>query len=390
MSLEEIRQKIDEIDSQLLPLFVERMKCAEEVAKTKMETNLPIFNAQREEQILDKAASRAKEYDCEAKMLYTTMMALSRARQHKMMLSGGETRREMEKALEHRPTLDESSLGQIIACPGADGSHSHEAARLLFPHREIAFYECFRDVFQAVERGDAAFGLVPVENSSAGSVTEVYDLILKYRFRIVGATTLKINHCLAVPQSGSWETIHTVYSHPQALAQCSELIAKHHWETMEYSNTATAAKMAGEKQDPSYGVICSRMAAEQYGLKILAENVQNNNRNRTRFIAIHREMLLPKDANKISLCFSLPHTTGSLYSVLARFAMNGLNLTKIESRPISSDSISEGDRFEYDFYLDFTGNVSNPKTLDLICELSSEMTNFSFLGNYVELTERSV
>ena len=170
MSLEEIRQKIDEIDSQLLPLFVERMKCAEEVAKTKMETNLPIFNAQREEQILDKAASRAKEYDCEAKMLYTTMMALSRARQHKMMLSGGETRREMEKALEHRPTLDESSLGQIIACPGVDGSHSHEAARLLFPHREIAFYECFRDVFQAVERGDAAFGLVPVENSSAGSV----------------------------------------------------------------------------------------------------------------------------------------------------------------------------------------------------------------------------
>ena len=203
MSLNKIRQKIDEIDAQLLPLFVERMKCAEVVAKTKMETNLPIFNAEREEQILNKVASRAEEYDCEAKMLYTTMMALSRARQHKMMLSGSETRKEVEQALERRPTLDESSLGQTIACPGVDGSHSHEAARLLFPSRNIAFYECFQEVFQSVERGDAAFGLVPVENSSAGSVTEVYDLILKYRFRIVGATTMKINHSLAVPQNGS-------------------------------------------------------------------------------------------------------------------------------------------------------------------------------------------
>lgn len=384
MSLKEIREKIDEIDAQLLPLFVERMKCAEVVAQTKLATHQPIFNAQREEEILNRVASRAKEYDCEAKMLYTTMMALSRARQHKMMLSGDAIRKQIQASLAQLAGLEESSLGKCIACPGVEGSHSHEAARQLFPHRDLLFCEYFQEVFEALARGDVDFGLVPVENSSAGSVTEVYDLILKYRFHIVGAVSLKIRHCLAVPKGGSWEGIKSIYSHPQALAQCSELIAKHRWDTIEYSNTATAAKMASEQNNPSYGVICSQIAAETYGLTVLETDIQNRNQNRTRFIALHRDMLLPKDANKISLCFSLPHTTGSLYSVLARFAMNGLNLTKIESRPTSSDSVCEDGRFEYDFYLDFTGNVGNDKTLDLICELSSEMPNFSFLGNYPE------
>lgn len=382
MSLTQIREKIDEIDAQLLPLFIERMQCAETVAKTKLETNQPIFNAEREEQILSRVAERAREYGCEAKMLYTTLMALSRARQHKLMLSGKETRREIEVALQHRATLDESSRGKIIACPGVACSHSHEAAQLLFPNREIRFFECFPDVFRAVEQGDADFGFVPVENSSAGSVTQVYDLILKYRFRIVGAVTQSIRHCLAAAPGGSMDTLRTIYSHPQALAQCSGLIARHHWDTAEATNTACAAKLAGEKHDPSLGVICSTSAAKQYGLAVLQDNVQDNDRNRTRFIAIHREMLLPQDANKISLCFSLPHTTGSLYTVLARFAMNGLNLTKIESRPAAHTSGE--DSFEYDFYLDFTGNVENPNTRDLLCELSCEMQNFSFLGNYVE------
>lgn len=384
MSLKEIREKIDEIDAQLLPLFVERMKCAEIVAETKLATNQPIFNAQREEEILNRVASRAGEYGCEAKMLYTTMMALSRARQHKMMLSGDAMRKQVQASLQHPADLCAIAKDKRIACPGVEGSHSHEAARKLFANHDLCFYEYFQEVFEALANGDVEFGLVPVENSSAGSVTDVYDLILKYRFHIVGATTLQIRHCLAAAKTASLASIRTVYSHPQALAQCSEKIAAHRWETAEYSNTATAAKMAAEQNNPAYGVICSHTAAEQYGLNILEEGIQNRLQNRTRFIVLHRDMLLPKDANKISLCFSLPHTTGSLYSVLGRFAMNGLNLTKIESRPTSSDSVREDGQFEYNFYLDFTGNAADPKTLDLICELSSEMPNFSFLGNYAE------
>ncbi len=384
MSLKEIRQKIDEIDAQLLPLFVQRMKCAETVAETKLATNQPIFNPQREEEILNRVASRANEYDCEAKMLYTTMMALSRARQHKMMHSGDPLRKQIQASLSHPLSLPEISRGKRIACPGAQGSHSHEAAKELFPNHDLCFYEYFQEVFEALASGEVEFGLVPVENSSAGSVTDVYDLILKYRFHIVGAVSLQIQHCLAATPKASLDTIQTVCSHPQALAQCSERIAKRHWDTAEYSNTATAAKRASQQNDPSCGVICSKAAAETYGLTVLAENIQNRSQNRTRFIVLHRDMLLLEDANKISLCFSLPHTTGSLYSVLGRFAMNGLNLTKIESRPACTDCVREDGGFEYDFYLDFTGNVANPKTLDLICELSSEMPNFSFLGNYAE------
>lgn len=384
MSLKEIREKIDEIDAQLLPLFVQRMQCAESVAETKLATNQPVFNAQREEEILNRVSSRAKEYDCEAKMLYTTMMALSRARQHKMMHSGDALRKQVQASLSHPCDLLAIARGKRIACPGAEGSHSHEAAQELFPGHAFCFYEYFQEVFEALANGEVEFGLVPVENSSAGSVTDVYDLMLKYRFHIAGAVSLQIRHCLAAAQDASLESIRRICSHPQALAQCSELIARHRWETAESSNTATAAKLASKQQDPSCGVICSTAAAQAYGLKVLEENVQNRCQNRTRFLVLHRDMLLPKDANKISLCFSLPHTTGSLYSVLARFAMNGLNLTKIESRPTRSDTVREDGRFEYDFYLDFTGNVSNPKTLDLICELSSEMPNFSFLGNYAE------
>ncbi len=379
MSLSEIRKKIDEIDSQLLPLFVERMKCAEIVAKNKLEQNLPIFNAERENQILDKVALSARDFDTEAKMLYTVMMSLSRMRQHKLMNSGEATRKQISDTMATSASLDALSQGKTVACVGR-GSYGHEAASALFPQCQVSFQSSHDDVFQALEQGAADIGVLPVENSSAGSVSEVYDLIMQYRFCIIAAATVQIRHCLAAPKGASLETVRTVTSHPQALCQCAEFIRAHGFQPIQDVNTAIAARQIAARNDPSCGVVCSELAANLYGLEILQRGVQNNKHNRTRFVAIKKDMAFPTGADKISLCFSLDHITGSLYSVLGRFAMHGLNLTKIESRPARNVI----DDFQYDFYLDFSGSVTDDKTLDLICELSSELKSFSFLGNYVE------
>ena len=253
MELSEIRKKIDEIDAKLLPLFVERMQCAEQVAQTKKERGLPIFNAQREQEILDKVALSTPDFDCEAKMLYTVMMALSRARQHKLLHSGASVREEIERALQASP----SPSVPKVACPGVFGSFSHEAAKSLLPNGEVQFYTGFPDIFQAIETGGCRFGVVPVENSSAGSVAEVYDLLLHYRFHIVGAAVLQIRHCLAAPQGASLASVRKVYSHPQALAQCSQLLHSQGWDGVQHSNTAAAAKMVAQAGDPSQAAICS-------------------------------------------------------------------------------------------------------------------------------------
>lgn len=386
MNLEEIRTKIDAIDTQLLPLFVQRMQYAQQVAQAKQAQNLPIFHPQREAEILARTAQNAGEFSSEATMLYATLMALNRSRQHKLLGSGAALRTRIASALQKKHSLQTAATGRTIAFQGVAGSFSHAAAAQLFPSCTMLPFESFRSVFQALQSGQADFGLLPVENSSAGSVVEVYDLILNYRFSIVGAAALHVHHCLAAPKGVAISDIRTIYSHPQALAQCSDLIDMHNWKPIQHSNTAAAAKMlskmAEENGVKDAAAICSRTAASLYGLQILQEDIQNNNQNRTRFAALSKEMFIPENADKISLCFSLPHTTGSLYSVLARFALSGLNLTKIESRPLKEN---DSGQFCYNFYLDFTGNVNHPDTLDLLCALSEELPDFSFLGNYVEL-----
>ncbi|WP_283609498.1 bifunctional chorismate mutase/prephenate dehydratase [Faecalispora anaeroviscerum] len=371
MTLEEIRKKINEIDDHLLPLLAARLDCGRQVAAVKKGSGSPVLNPEREREILDRMENRAGEYGREVRVIYAACMEASRSLQHRILGSGEALRTLIQSAKESRP------VGGRIACPGAEGSYSHQAALRLFPGEEITFCPLFGDVFQALKEGTADFGILPVENSSAGSVTEVYDLILKYRFFITAATTVKIEHCLAAPQGVRREDVQTVYSHPQALSQCSEYLKNNGLATEPFSNTAAAAKMAAQ-QGGSIGVICSQQAAETYGLTILDRDIQNSRSNCTRFVAVCRDPIIPPDAQKISLCFSLPHTTGSLSGVLSRFAMHGLNLTKIESRPLADKN------FEYDFYLDFTGNVRQFDTLDLIAALYEELPRFSFLGNYRE------
>ncbi|MCY1713869.1 chorismate mutase [Caproiciproducens galactitolivorans] len=372
MTLEEIRKEIDQIDEALLPLFLKRMECAKKVAAIKKESGQPVLNTEREQAILDRIGSRAGEYGGEARLLYSNMMDMSRSLQHSLLGSGRELRATIRAAGE-KPEKAEK-----IACLGEIGSYSHEALEQLYPHAFPQFHSDFGGIFAAVESGDADLGLLPVENSSAGSVGEVYDLILQYRYSIVAATTLLVRHCMASAKKVDAHSIATVYSHPQALSQCSEYIEKNDLHAMPCSSTAAAAQMIAQRQEAGIAAICSEHAARQYKLHILENDIQNSSNNRTRFIVISRRLFIPGGAQKISLCFSLLHKTGSLYSVLARFAAAGLNLTKIESRPIA------GKNFEYDFYLDFTGNVHEERTLNLLCALNDELPRFSFLGNYIE------
>lgn len=369
LRLAQERQEIDQIDRELLPLFLRRMACSQRVAQLKGAAGKPVLQPQREKEILERVSSQAGDLGPSAAALYQAIMTISRAKQHGILGKDCPLRELERTAARSLP----QPLGRVV-CQGVRGAYSHKAARRLFGGEDIEFVPEFNQVFQAVSQG--ALGVLPVENSAAGSVIAVYDLILKYRFYIVGAVDVRVEHCLAAAAPGP---VTRVISHPQGLAQCSELIAGRGLQAEEYSNTAAAAKRVAESKEPGLAAICSEEAAERYGLTILERNVQNVRNNTTRFVAISQAAVFPENASKISLCFSLPHVTGSLYGVLQRFSVLGLNLTKIESRPIP------GRDFEYDFYLDFTGSIHDPETLDLICALHQELPRFSFLGNYIEL-----
>lgn len=371
--LNEIRKDINEIDDKLLELYKRRMDCAEEVGYYKKEKNIPILNEKREEDILNKIEENGGKYGASARMLYSTIMELSRALQYNIVGSGKALRETLAKAEEAVP-----KTGVKVAYQGIKGANGHEAALRLFPEGEVLPYKSFEDVFLAVENGEVSFGVVPVENSTAGSVSAVYDLILKHRFYIVGALDLHIDYCLCGLKQSDFSDIEKVWTHPQSIAQCENYIAKNNFEAVPKANTAFAARDVAEEKRLNVAAICSYKAAEEYGLKILDNHIQDIDKNTTRFIIISKKLYIPAEADKISLCFNLPHITGSLYSVLCRFNSLGFNLTKIESRPIGSG-------FEYLFYLDFTGNVHSEDAVALLCRMSEEMPNFSFLGNYSEL-----
>lgn len=375
MDLLGLRKEIDEIDEQLIPLLLKRMNISQQVAQYKVERGIPVLNEEREQQILDNVASKCGEQGETIKTVFAATMDASRALQHKI-IGGGKKLREMVESSFFDGNL--SAESGKIACQGVDGAYSGVTAHTLFPDADIKFYKQFEDVFEAVNRGEAKFGVIPVENSTAGSVHESYDLIMKYRFYVVGAYDLKVEHCLCAKDGTKYEDITDVYSHPQALSQCRSFLKNFDFTGINYSNTAAAAKLVSESSRRDIGVICSEKAAKKYGLKIIKRDIQDSADNQTRFIIISKKLIITDDANKISLIFSLAHKTGSLYRVLGRFSMAGLNLTKLESRPIEDGS------FNYYFYTDILGNVRDEATLDLICALSDELPEFEFLGNFNE------
>ncbi len=376
MSLQPIREEIDRIDQELVTLFKKRMDCAKQVGEYKKTNGLSVLNEAREKEILDSAETAGGEYGHAARLLFSSIMELSRALQHDITGSGKALRTLLESA---DFNFDNQASGLKIACQGIEGANSHEAAITAFPNAKLVFFATWEDVFRAVQDEKADYGVLPVENSSAGSVSDVYDLLLKYRFFIAGALDLKIAHCLCALPQCTLSNIEQVWSHPQGLSQCSNYIAKNNLAAVPCSNTAVAAQLVAQEKRLNCAAICSEKAAQAYGLKVLLRNFQNSRDNCTRFIILSKKLFIPEAADKISLCFSLPHVTGSLYNVLCRFSCHGLNLTKIESRPMQDKP------FEYLFYLDFSGNVRSPHVMNLMCALSEELPQFNFFGNYQEL-----
>ncbi len=363
-NLEKTRKEIDEIDKELLPLFLRRIKCSEDVARYKIENSMPIYNKAREDEILQNIRENSGDMADYAAAFFTSLMNISKVRQQEIFGSNSFEELEFDTLNIENPR---------VSCQGVEGAYSHKATLELYKDAKINFCSSFESVFKDIEDNVSDFGVVPVENSEAGSVAEVYSLILKYRYYIVSAINLSVNHCLACKKGSN---IETVISHPQALMQCANYIDLKGFNSKNFSNTALSAKFVSESNDMTIATICSVDAANEFGLEIIEENIQDNKENQTRFIGISKKPSISEKADIISLCFALPNETGSLYRVLERFSAIGLNLCKLESRTI------KGKSFEYDFYLDFKGSIKDRHVALLLSDLQKELKRFSFLGNY--------
>lgn len=369
MDLNELREGIDNIDSRILELFEKRMDLCRNVALYKKENNLPIFQSDREVQIIEKIRNKTKNPALKdgSAALFTSIMDISKYLQQQEIMQD-ETNINF-KAVQN--------LGDAkkIGCQGTSGANSETAANMIFGDKPIIFYQTFEDVFKAVECGEVDYGIIPVQNSTAGSVTPAYDLMKKYDFHIVKSVCVKITNCLAVKNDIEISGIECVYSHPQALSQCSDFIEKNNLKAQQYGNTATAAKFVSES-DENIAVICSEDCAKSLGLKILAIGISNFIPNYTQFICISKEFKVLPDADTISVMLNISNTPGSLYRLLSKFLTGGMNLDRIESRPIKNGS------FDVMFYLNFKGNIHDKNVQTLIKGLENDLEYFKLLGAY--------
>ncbi len=377
--LEEYRAKIDAIDAQLSRLFLERMEVTGRVGKYKKAQGIPVLDAQREKQVIAAKTSLTDNPAAKADLaaLYESIMAISRRQQRKLVREGSEDRGYARwlKALEDRrsPVDDPRVVYQ-----GEPGCYSEEAAAGFFGERvESKGLPWFDDVFAALSRGEADYAMLPIENSSTGSIRQVYDLLAQYDFSLVGEWQVKVEHCLAALPGVKLEDIKTVYSHEQGLMQCDKFLDGHRdWARVPVLDTAGSAKQVSETGDRAVAAICSRRAAKLYGLEELAFPINHNAANVTRFVAVSPRLELREGRDKISAVFSLPHQSGSLHEILTIFAVQGLNLQKLESRPIL------GRGWEYLFFLDFTGDLTAPGMDGVLHELSQLSADFRILGNF--------
>ncbi len=375
--LEQIRTEIDKIDDGISELFLERMNLAKEVAESKKESGKMINDATRETKILYRLSQKTpEEYKLYLKELYSTMFSVSKSYQQRLISTKSPTVEKLEKALDGESA--KLPFNATVACQGVEGANSGTAARKFFSVCDVNYFKTFESVFSAVDKGFCEYGVLPIENSTAGSVLEVYDLMKKYSFYIVGSVRVKINHCLVGLPTAEKKDVKKVISHQQALSQCAQYIQNNKWDMQPVENTAVAAKWIAENGDKSVVALCSRECAELYGLKILEENVQDNSGNYTRFILISKDLKVYGGSDRISVMTSTAHEVGSLSKLLTRFSSLGLNLSKIESRPLPNSD------FEFLFYLDFMGDIRDKGVLNLIAELDNSSIRFTFLGAYKE------
>ena len=374
-SLEELRNELDRIDPQIIQLYEERMSVCEEVGEIKIEEGRKVFDRNREQQKLAQVTREAKDpfYKKGLTELFEQLMSQSRTLQYQLLTKKG--------ALGRLPFIGVEELdwkNSRVVFQGTDGAYSQAAMHKFFSKDVNSFHvQTFRDAMEAIEEGSADFAVLPIENSSAGMVSEMYDLLEEFENYIVGEVILPINHYLVGTENTTLESIERVYSHPQALMQCSKFLNRHgSWQQIGAANTAVAAKKILNENDPTQAAICSEHAAEIYGLKILEEKINHNHNNSTRFIVVTNQKIFLKKAQKISICFEVAHESGSLYHLLSHFIYNDLNMTKIESRPI------EGKTWEYRFFVDFEGNMGDAAVKNAIRGLREESKSLKILGNY--------
>ncbi len=378
MELKELRNKIDVIDDKLIKLFIERMETVEEVTKVKKEQNIPVLNTQREREILNRIADISPEkFEIYSRVLFSTMFELSRSYQS-VINAKSPLEEELKNAL--KSTAIKFPERAMVACQGVEGAYSQLATDKLFGLANVLYFRHFEGVFNAVEKGLCRYGVLPIENSSNGSVNEVYDLMKHHNFHIVRTVKVHINHLLLAKKGTAFSDIKEIFSHEQAIGQCSEFLRKNpNIKITVCENTAIAAKNIAESNRNDVAAISSSNCAELYNLNVVERNVQNSDNNYTRFICISKDLEIYQGANKVSFMLNIPHKPGSLYSVMSKFNSLGINLTKLESRPIL------GSDFEFMFYFDIDASVNDEKVVKLLCDFDNAPEQFIFLGAYSEI-----
>lgn len=378
MELSEIREKIDTVDDQLLKLFLERMSLAEEVAAYKNEHHLPILNKERERAVLARVTEQSGEKERYAYHLFSTLFELARSRQAELISAPTRVAAQVKASLEAGSAVFPQT--GLVACQGVEGANSQMACDRLLPRGNIVYVKTFEAVVAAVESGLCKFGVLPIENSSNGSVRAVYELLQDHRLSIVRSTRLCIRHELLALPGVKMDDITEIYSHEQAIGQCSHFLeGLNGVRVIPCDNTAAAAKMVSERGDRHAAAISSHACAELYGLESVRDDIQDSDNNYTRFICIAKDPVIYAGANRISLVIACDNKPGALYDILSKLAALGINMTKLESCPVT------GRNFEFIFFLELEASVLEPGVLPMLEELERSCQNFQFLGNYAEV-----
>ncbi len=379
MDINDLRLQIDAIDDQLVKLFVQRMAVSEQIGAYKKENKLPIFDPGRERAKLQDVASKAgTDMEQYTRVLYAMLFELSRSYQSRTTTHMTQLNHSIAASIENTPKLFPQA--PMVACQGVEGAYSQIACEKMIKSPFIMYFKNFEGVFNAIEQGMCQYGILPIENSTAGSVKKVYDLMIHHNFSIVRSFRLKIDHNLLANPGTKMEDIREIYSHEQAINQCSEFLKQlPNAKIIPVENTAVAANMVASSGRKDVAALSSRNCEELYGLTCLAACVQDKGNNRTRFICISKNLEIYPGADKTSIMMILSHKPGALYKVLARMYVLGINVIKLESRPIPDRD------FEFMFYFDLETSVYSEEFIQLICELDGLCEEFKYLGSYTEV-----
>jgi len=378
MDINELRAKIDEVDDELVACFKRRMDISAQIAEDKLKTGRPVHDPERERQKLFDVAGKVGEgMRTYATALYSTLFELSQSYQERLLHPESELGDKVKDAVESTAKLFPAQA--VVACQGVEGAYSQMACEKFFALPSIMYCNTFESVFAAIDSGLCRYGVLPIENSTAGSVNRIYDLMMQYDFSIVRSARLKVDHNLLVKKGTKISEIKEIFSHEQAISQCEDFLRSLHVKVTAYEDTAGAAKMVAESERADIAALSSRECAELYGLDCAAPSVQDKGNNFTRFICISKKLEVYPGADITSIMMSLPHKPGALYKALSRFYALGINLIKLESRPIPDRD------FEFMFYFDLRASVYSPEFVQILTELDDFCDEFKYLGSYAEI-----